>query len=447
MNIIAIDCGASFIKASRINKGKVITAIKKRTPSDQDEDKLLKSVNIIKSMILELSNRDEVVHLGFSNEMHGFVLADSNGNPVIPYISWQKEYGNRLVNGDDKENYISLFRKIVSESDINATGMPLRAGLPSVNLLAVSENELENVTGDLYFYSLGDYYIRALSGSEPYMHPTNAAGTGLYDVNKGCWSARIIDAITRKIDRKIIFPKIAADSFERCMCLSSVLEGRTLFFYPALGDQQAALLGSGLTDGDISLNFGTGAQISYITEKTHFSSRYQVRPFFEGKYINTIPFIPSGRALNVFFDFVKSIITISGEMSDEDIWRYINKEASNNNLDLLDVDLSFFENAITDRIKGSISSIGEKTFTLGNLFDSIYTQMTDNIVYIYHELGSPDINRVVISGGVINRNEYLREKVVKALFEDNKTDIQKEVFCAEDETAIGIATYVSRAIS
>ena len=92
MDIIAIDCGASFIKATRFINGKIFRSIRQKTPLDTDADKLEKSLSMIKAMIEELSNDVSEIAIGFSNEMHGFVLANENGVPVMPYISWQKNW-------------------------------------------------------------------------------------------------------------------------------------------------------------------------------------------------------------------------------------------------------------------------------------------------------------------------------------------------------------------
>ena len=94
MDIIAIDCGASFIKATQFSYGKIVKTVVKKTPADLDNEKLRKSEEIITEIIEQLSADLDEIHIGFSNEMHGFVLTDQDGVPVLPYISWQKELGD-----------------------------------------------------------------------------------------------------------------------------------------------------------------------------------------------------------------------------------------------------------------------------------------------------------------------------------------------------------------
>ncbi len=72
MDIIAIDCGASFIKATRFINGKIFRSIRQKTPLDTDADKLEKSLSMIKAMIEELSNDVSEIAIGFS--MNDFIF-------------------------------------------------------------------------------------------------------------------------------------------------------------------------------------------------------------------------------------------------------------------------------------------------------------------------------------------------------------------------------------
>lgn len=422
MNIIAIDCGASFIKATLFKDDCVVKDKKITTPSDTDPKKLKKSIDIIKEIIQRFSVDLDVVHIGLSNEMHGFVLADQNGNPVTQYISWQKELGS-----------INDCTHIFSKENICNTGMPLKTGLPSVNLYYISR-QLQTPNNKLYFYTLGDYYISYITGKPAYCHPTNAAGTGLYNIIQEDWDFELIrEVLPHDLADKIIFPQIYRDQ-EPIKC---EMHGKSYYFYPALGDQQAALLGAGLNgENQLSLNFGTGAQISVLSNKAEFSSAYQIRPFFNGMYLKTVPHIPSGRALNVYFRFVKEILTYKTPMRDAEIWNYINAKAEGCKEDSLEIDMSFFSNAITDHKVGSIGNIQEYNLTVGNLFSSAYCQISRNIESVYQIMGRPYVNEVVISGGLLNKNTFLRNMVLKKFSE------VKQIKLVNNETAIGIKTFI-----
>lgn len=422
MDIIAIDCGASFIKATRFTNGKITRSIRQKTPLDIDANKLNKSLFVINAMIEELSNDDSEIAIGFSNEMHGFVLADENGVPVMPYISWQTELGD-----------LSEIAEKLDQQQIASTGMPLKLGLPSTNLYCLKNEISIKKYKRLYFYTLGDFYIRTLSGCQPIIHETNAAATGLYDLSAEKWNASLIRSILGDMEESIVFPEI----YDRQDPIVLEKDKITYYFFPALGDQQAALLGSHLiSEGELSLNFGTGAQMSVLTKDIVYSGRYQIRPYFNGYYIKTIPHIPSGRALNIYFNFVKEIVNGFTEVEDGELWNYINSQAEQNQCPNLGIDMSFFSNPVTDHSKGAIKNISENNFRIGNLFDSVYTQMAENIETIYKSLGQPFVKSILISGGVLNKNAYLRMKVLSR-FENVQT-----VYLAENETAEGIKEFI-----
>lgn len=422
MDIIAIDCGASFIKATRFINGKIFRSIRQKTPLDTDANKLEKSLSMIKAMIEELSNDVSEIAIGFSNEMHGFVLANENGVPVMPYISWQKELGN-----------LAEIAEKLDQQQIASTGMPLKLGLPSTNLYYLKKDIPIEKYERLYFYTLGDFYIRILSDCQPAVHETNAAATGLYDLSEKKWNVSLIRSILGDMEKSIVFPEI----YDGQDPIALEKDKITYYFFPALGDQQAALLGSHLTsEGELSLNFGTGAQMSVLTKDVIYSGEYQIRPYFNGYYIKTIPHIPSGRALNVYYNFVKEVVNRFVTVEDGELWNYINSQAEQNKCPNLEIDMSFFSNPITDHSRGAIGNIGEKSFQIGNLFDSVYTQMAENIETIYKILGQPFVKSILISGGVLNKNAYLRTKVLSK-FKNVQT-----VYLAENETAEGIKEFI-----
>ena len=288
MNIITIDCGASFLKGALFHNNRIVKRAQRRSPVAHGSEGLQESVQInhlmplVKEVILELAEGIGDFVLCISNEMHGFILANPDNSPYFDYISWQKEYGNEQIYGLSSVDVLSQSEYT---NDIVRTGMPLRGGLPSSNMLYLKRSGMLPNT-PLNFYSLGDYIIRCLSGKEPVCHPTNAAASGLYDMQRGTWNERLIEEVSVP---NIRFPRVGVDT------VAFELDNRHVTAYPALGDQQAALLGAGVEkEGDLSFNIGTGAQVSQLTKEIAFSKDYQVRPFFNGYYLKSIPHLPSG---------------------------------------------------------------------------------------------------------------------------------------------------------
>lgn len=436
MNTIAIDCGASFIKGALFRNHLMIKSTQRQSPPVHGEGGILAPVQIkallslVEDLLSELSElAGESFRLCISNEMHGFLLADANGTPCTDYISWQKEYGYEKVDGISAVEILSASE--LSE-EILHTGMPVRAGLPSCNLLYMAKKGLLRTYSEpLYFYTLGDYLIRFLSGRQPLCHPTNAAATGLYDLSRSAWNEKIIRTVSGTAIR---FPEVGTAA------MAFVHGGHKVSCLPAIGDQQAALLGAGVAyDSDISFNLGTGAQVSRLTDKLQFSTDFQTRPYFRNHYLMSVPHLPSGRALNVYFRFFKDVLTVFGvpDKRDEEIWEVLLREEARCPSSDLQCDLSFFQTPLTDHRVGSIGNIGEYALCTGTLMKSVLCQMGDNFISVADKL-EPDrskIRRVVFSGGIARRITSLRTYILRHYAPD------KACFVAEEETLIGLDRY------
>ena len=287
MNTIAIDCGASFIKGALFQNDVIIKRTQRQSPVVHKNEGLLEPIQInhllpmVKDLILDLAFDVDDFKLCISNEMHGFILAYQDGSPYTDYISWQKEYGNEMIDG---KTSVEILSKAELADEILKTGMPLRGGLPSSNLLYLKRKSLLSES-TLSFYTLGDYIIRRLSGQEPVCHPTNAAATGLYDVVNNQWNENLQCIVSSEC---VTYPIVGITPLE------FELGKHHVTCFPALGDQQAALYGAGFeNEGDISFNLGTGAQVSKLIRNIELSNKYQIRPYFKGYYLLSIPHLPS----------------------------------------------------------------------------------------------------------------------------------------------------------
>lgn len=430
MNTIVVDCGASFIKGALISKGKILKKIEKPSIVVHGEESIL-CVNqisallpVVKEIILNLGADEKEVKLCISNEMHGFLLTDSYGVPFTDYISWQKEYGNIKIN---EISSLEILLKQEANLNIANSGMKLRAGLPSCNLFYLYRSGI--LSKGQKFYTLGDYIIRSLSGIEPYCHVTNAAATGLYDIIKNDWNFSLIEFICKN---QIIFPKIGEKEITFC------LNDLKIHCFPAIGDQQAALLGAGLSDEKtLSFNIGTGSQVSCLISQIELSKQYQVRPYFFHRYLKTIPHLPSGRALNVYIRFFKDVLALYNFYpSNDDLWEKL-LNIPDSSFSKLDCDMSFFENPVTNYTTGAIKNIEEYSLTPGNLMNSAILKLINNYLWAAKIIfpNTEDIKKIIFSGGMARKIQQISLNI-KDHYGENI-----EYFISENETLQGLYFY------
>lgn len=421
MNIIAIDCGASYIKGASFRNGKKEKELREAAPGVsrnplRTTDKIKKLSEIFKRFVIELAVEGAENLLCISNEMHGFVLETKKGALITDYVSWQIDLGDQLLRSNDE------IRSIVRN-----TGMPIRGGLPSCNLSWIIHNVLLN--GEVCFYTLGDYLIHSLTGKQPLIHHSNAAATGLFDLMSASWNKELIHYIGAD---SIILPTVSNEKIE------CEIEEKKLIIVPAIGDQQAALLGAGFFNMDtLSFNMGTGAQVSRLSDEIVFSTEWQVRPYFHNKYLITVPHIPSGRAINVYFRCIKSILDRYGvSISDPAVWEGISAAIKDGKKTSIKMDLGFFENAINESITGSVTGIEEDSLTMENLFYAIMNQMANNMCVAADRIW-PDratVGIVLYTGGVAERFAMLREQI-------SSRYIYSKALCVPGDTLEGLFRY------
>jgi hypothetical protein len=180
----------------------------------------------------------------------------------------------------------------------------------------------------------------------------------------------------------------------------------TIPCFTAVGDYHCALLGALLFPDELSLNISTGSQVSRIVP-AFAPGDYQTRPFFDGKFANTISHLPAGRSLNVLVDLLTEIAKAQGA-SPAEPWPYIASAAAAVDSTDLKVDLSFYPGPCGER--GSITNIGEKTLNVGTLFRAAFENMAEN----YYAAASriwPDRSwrGIVFSGGLAFKLPQLRQ--------------------------------------
>lgn len=389
MSLVLIDSGTTYLKLVTVDNNRIVD--KKEYSTYDTEEK----VKIIYDYLLNVSSLKNEIDVAISTEMHGFILINEEGDKLCDYISWTHECTRDIL--DEIKNRVSI-------ENIRKSGMPLKAGIPSTSLYELKKDTKIDAG---ILLTLGDYYIYRITGIFPSMHPTNAAATGLFDLELNEWN---LDYISELGYKHFTFPKV-----EEHIIFEKTINGVLFKFHEAIGDQQAALLGSEIDKDKMSINMGTGSQISVISDSLLLSSEFQTRPFFNDTYLLTIPNIPCGRALSVYMRFFKEIISkyIGGKVDEDKVWEMIMADMHDNNYkEALDIDMSFFDNAITHKSQGSISNINESNLNIDNLSVSIMNQMSNNYSIAYRRLPlSNDYKKLVFSGGVARKNPCLTKKI------------------------------------
>lgn len=199
------------------------------------------------------------------------------------------------------------------------------------------------------------------------LHASDLAALGLYDVDAKSVSAQVIGILP--IDASL-FPK-PCDGHSPIG--NELLTGKPVF--APVGDQQASLLGVGIGHRDLSVNLATGCQVSTLRRPSDLT--VQRRPFFGDQILYTHTHLPAGRLLQ------ESLDRDFGHKAGEEEWAAFTREPN--------------------------------TFSHGYV---ALQEIATTIAARSESLVSEDVNRVVFSGGLVQRIPHLQHEIARHLHID-----------------------------
>jgi sugar (pentulose or hexulose) kinase len=403
---LGLDVGSSSIKAAVLNldTDRVETVRSRPFPNHRAERPggfeidvaavCLRVRELLTELLREAPDCDRLLTCG---QMGGLVLVDHRGTARSPYYSWRDQ--RVLERHPSGQSYLERLRARMSDADLTAIGREFRAG-STITLLSWLLETRQTPEPSLFPVTLVDAVVANLVGGPPVTDPTQALG--LLDLATLDWHAPLFEAAGA-----------AEMARSRLASVDDIVgefrvEGKSLRCHPAVGDQQAALVGVDLEPDELSINCSTGSQVSRIADRFE-PGEYQIRPFFGGRLINTLTHLPAGRSLNVVVDLLTELATAEG-IELKRVWETIAERSARPVAEDLDVDLAFFSGPMGDR--GQIANITTENLTVGSVFRAAFRNMAENYRMCAERVsrGRP-WTRAVLSGGLTNRLETLRAMI------------------------------------
>lgn len=396
---IAIDIGSSYIKSAVLDPSGVGLLVQDKLPAipkivHTDPHLFELPAQAIVDKVRRIIDGYAAAYPGIggvllSTQMHGFVYS-CGGEDV--YVSWQD---TRCLKPMDSggTSYLDYLKTLLSPIDMAHCGVYLKPSLGLCNLYAL----LPERPADGVLYTLGSYILAALTGNNV-CHISNAAPLGLADARTGQWDRTILEKLGFG---DMTLPRIAASDFEVCGVYRCPINGQDIALYPDFGDQQAAILGCMAGDRDVVVNIATAAQLAQITD-SFMPGPYEIRPYFEGKYLNVISNMPGGRNLDVLIGFLGDTAQLlCGERpSTAQIWQQVLRDFTGDSGEL-GVDMRFYDTPGHLR-GGAITGIMPENFSVQTLFAAAFADIAATYDRTVGTLcdGKSAPERLVFSGGV-----------------------------------------------
>lgn len=391
---VVIDTDSGKIIRSRTVESQAFIETQNSWEKIQSHDKI---ISIAKG-ILDSFITDKTACIGVTGQMHGIVYTDRSGNAVSPLYTWQDGRGN-LPFGDTTY----------------AEHLGSHSGYGFVTDFYNRENNLVPETA-VSFCTIHDYFVMRLCGlKKPLVHITDAASFGLYDIEKGVFECDVPFDIT--------------NDYTICG------EYNGIPVAVAIGDNQASVFTNANLDA-ILLNYGTGSQVSVISENTVCCEGIEVRPFFEGNYLLVGAALCGGRAFAVLKDFYKSLLRYVTDVSDAQVYALMDKMLSVTQKSEMEVDTRFSGTREDEDIRGAVRNISTENFTAENLTYALVEGMVNELFDMYVKMGVCR-KTLVGSGNALRKNPTL----VKTA--EEKFGSKMKISPFTEDAAVGAALFAA----
>jgi sugar (pentulose or hexulose) kinase len=412
MSFIALDLGTTFLKGAVLDLDELRLKHIRRQPFpplapdlppllyEVDAGAIVGATRTLLQELLAIAPHCEGILL--STQMHGLVLCTAQGEPRSNAITWQDQRV-LMAHPSGQGSYFDRLLTLISPHERQQLGNELQPSRPLCYLYWMVENG-QLPQQPLFPVGLADFVLANLCHSQPTMELTGAGAHCALNLTTLNWHADLIHRLgLSRLQWPVIQPFGAQVGLLH-------LSGQRVPCYTAVGDHQCALVGAFLSSNELSLNISTGSQVSLLTDQLMLGD-YQTRPFFDGRFLNTITGVPAGRALNHLVNLLTELPRSQGiELADP--WHTIAQAAAAVRETDLSVNLAFYDSA--GGKQGHISHIREANLSVGHLFRAAFQNMAENYRAASRRLSAQaSWQGLVFSGGLAQKIGLLREIILR----------------------------------
>ena len=269
-------------------------------------------------------NKDDVVGLGLSGQMHGLVMLDKDNEVIRPAIIWC----DQRTAAECEE----ITAKVGKERLIEITANPALTGFTASKILWVRNHEPKNYAACRHILLPKDYVRFAMTG-EYATEVSDASGMQLLDVPHRCWSKEVLAKLD--IDEALL-PKVF-ESPEVTGHISTEFAQRAGLSEKCVvaggaGDNAAAAVGTGIVeDGKAFTTIGTSGVVFAHSDTVQIDPAGRVHTFCSavpGCYTVMSASLAAGLSLKWTRDtFFQAEIQVANDMG-TDSYVLMNQEAA-----------------------------------------------------------------------------------------------------------------------
>lgn len=357
----------------------------------QDPERIFHTVKNMLDDLIQNGGKPSVI--GISSQMHGILYVDKEGHAVSPYYTWKTESGNEAYK---EASYASFLSRTVGYEMYTGYGSVTHFQLQQTGQISAEAVSLVNI---------GDYAaMRLCHAKKPMMSPSIAASLGGFSLQDGSFD---LAALQKAGVDTSYYPQVKAGEF-------IMGEYRGIPVTCAQGDNQASFYGAiGEREEALSINVGTGSQVSLFHRELVPGTGAEIRPFTDKGFLYVLASVNGGKVYERLAEFVKSTVYAVTGIETEVYGK----------LEEAGLDVPATELRITPALYGSrngsapggrVEGLTAENFTLGNVVRAYAAGMALELFRMYEQL--PDTlkqgkTEIIASGNGIRKNRLLRQEV------------------------------------
>ncbi|MCH2663558.1 hypothetical protein MK139_04390 [bacterium] len=414
--VIESETGAVVRRATAPNDSEMTSSEDKRAGrSEWDPDRIL----AVAQQVLSEVGSDTVRAVGVTGQMHGMLLVDGCGRPIGPFIGWQDQRGAEPKPDSNRTLVADLIERLDTSDPARHVCRPKTGymGATLSWLLAYAQ-----VPAGSRACFLPDFVSSRLTDTLPVSDPTNAAGSGLYDVAAGQFHPPFAE-----LSESSLLPDVVPSGFRAGELKTSWPDSGLRSGIPvgvASGDNQASFLGSVREPvKTVLINVGTGGQMSVSATTPDAGPGLEARPHVNGAYILVGPGLVGGRTYAWLRDFFLEVgrKVFGVEEDPEAVYDRMTELADliESGAEGLTAEPLLTGTREDPHRRGRLDGIGTANFTSGHLSRAVLEGIAEQFRILYEsalKVGAGRRSILVGAGNGVRKNPVLRE-IVEQQFE------------------------------
>lgn len=407
MPYIGLDLGTTSITAILLETGTGDVLVKHSVSNDTEttspdqiaggrsewdiDGMVSKTISVLKSVVVDATDRWTIDGIGVTGQQHGMVLLGGDGRPRTPFIGWQDRRCHE--HHKDGKTYLENMVAMGGRGFTRSECIPAR-GYMGASLFWLSQNRM--LPGGAVASFAPDYLVGRLCDEVPVTDPTNAGGSGLFDVIEGRWNTDLL--LSLGIPQSVL--PCVQDSCSWAGKLSGRLASEIGIpagtpVTNACGDNQASFAGS-VSDykNSVLVNIGTGGQISVYSQGSIRIEGMLVRPYLKSGFLLVGAGMTGGRSYAVLERFIQTVgEEIFGVESKDTIYDRLNELATSISAgsDDLVCEPVFTGSLSEPGRRGHFLGINETNLTPGHMARSLLEGMAMQFCRMYDRMKSAGV--------------------------------------------------------